>query len=249
MEENNQQQEKVSARQKFGERMKAKHPDKSFDDDELLFDQIDNDYKAYDDRLTELEDSERQLADMFNKDPKSGAFLASWHNGEDPVVYLIRTYGKDNIMDAINDDKRLEEIANANKEYVERVAKEKDLDSQYEENLAKSLQEIDRKQEEHGLSDEDVNDAMQWLIGVVGDAVMGKFTPETIEMALHAINHDNDVAAAGAEGEIRGRNAKIEERLRKHMQGDGIAALTGKNGAVAEPKRNRSIFDIAAGAM
>lgn len=249
MEENNQQQEKVSARSKFNERMKTKHPDKSFDDDEMLFAQIDNDYNDYDDRVAKLEDGERQLADMFNKDPKSGEFLASWHNGEDPVVYLVRTYGKDNIMDAINDEERLEEIANANKEYVERVAKEKDLDEQYEQNLSKSLEEIDRIQEERGLSDEDVNEAMQWLIGVVGDAVMGKFTPETIEMALKAMHHDIDVASAASEAEIRGRNAKIEERLRKRGQGDGIAALTGKNGAVAQPKKNRSIFDIAAGAM
>lgn len=249
MENTNINEEKVSARSKFDERMKTKHPDKHYEDDEQLFAQIGEDYDDYENRMKEYEGNEQDLAKMFAKDPKSEQFLASWHNGEDPVVYLIRTYGKDNIMDAINDKDRLEELGKANQEYVDRVAKEKDLDTQYETNLAESLKEIDKIQEEKGLDDEAVNDAMQWLIGVVGDAVMGKFEPETIEMALKAINHDNDVAEASTEGEIRGRNAKIEEKLRKRGQGDGVANLTGKNGMEEQPKKNRSIFDIAAGAM
>lgn len=249
MENTNINEEKVSARSKFDERMKTKHPDKQYEDDEQLFAQIGEDYDDYENRMKEYEGNEKDLTEMFAKDPKSANFLASWHNGEDPVVYLIRTYGKDNIMDAINDKDRLEELGKANQEYVDRVAKEKDLDTQYETNLAESLKEIDKIQEEKGLDDEAVNDAMQWLIGVVGDAVMGKFAPETIEMALKAINHDNDVAEASTEGEIRGRNAKIEEKLRKRGQGDGVANLTGKNGMEEQPKKNRSIFDIAAGAM
>ncbi len=249
MENTNINEEKVGARSKFNERLKAKHPNKSYDDDEQLFAQIGEDYDDYENRMKGYEENEKDLTNMFSRDPKSAQFLASWHNGEDPVVYLIKTYGKDNIMNAINDDKRLEELSKANQEYVDRVSKEKDLDTQYETNLAESLKEIDKIQEERGLDDEAVNEAMQWLIGVVGDAVMGKFSPETIEMALKAINHDNDVEEASSEGEIRGRNAKIEERLRKRGQGDGIANLTGKNGLEAQPKKNRSIFDIAAGAM
>ena len=34
-------------------------------------------------------------------------------------------------------------------------------------------------------------------------------------MAIKAIRHDSDVEAAGHEGEVKGRNSKIEEKLRR----------------------------------
>lgn len=249
--DNNDDNKQISpdARHRVIERMKTKYPDKSFDDDEVLFGQISDDYDDYDGRLGKYEEDERVLLDMFDKDPKSAKFLASWHNGGDPIYSLIKTYGKDDIMDAINDEKRLDEIAKANKEYVERVAKERELDTQYEQNLANSLNEIDKIQEERGLSDEDIDEAMKWIIGIIGDGVMGKFSPETIEMALKAIHHDNDVEQAGSEGEIRGRNAKIDERLRKRDKGDGVANLSGKNSSTGRQKPHSSIFDLAAEAM
>ena len=43
------------------------------------------------------------------------------------------------IKDAIDDPERLEAIAEANKEYVERVAESKKLDEEYQANLADSL--------------------------------------------------------------------------------------------------------------
>ena len=47
---------------------------------------------------------------------------------------------------------------------------------------------------------------------------------------FNAIHHDEDVAAASEEGEVRGRNANIEEKLRRRKQGDGSAQLNGGAG-------------------
>ena len=49
-------------------------------------------------------------------------------------------------------------------------------------------------------------------------------------MAFRAINHDSDVAVAAREGEVKGRNTRIEEKLRKKQRSDGTANLDGKNG-------------------
>ena len=67
-------------------------------------------------------------------------------------------------------------------------------------------------------------------------------------MALKAINHDTDVATASEEGEIRGKNAKAEAKLRKPTRGDGTPTLAGANNAPAPSRRRDSIFDIADGA-
>lgn len=55
-------------------------------------------------------------------------------------------------------------------------------------------------------------------------------------MALCAINHDDDVATAAREGEVRGRNTRIEERLRRGQRGDGTASLDGKNGGQSKSR-------------
>jgi hypothetical protein len=65
---------------------------------------------------------------------------------------------------------------------------------------------------------------------------MGKFSAETLRMIVKAQNHDQDVATAAEEAEIRGRNTKIDEKLRQAKKGDGTPQLAGAN-APAQPKR------------
>lgn len=223
------------------ERMRNKYPDKEFNDDEAIYGQIADDYDDYDKQIESYKGNEKSLTDMFMSDPRSAAFLAEWHNGSDPVIALVKQFGTD-IKDAIDDPARIEEIAAANKEYLERVAKEKKLEEEYQSNLAQSLSMLDELQKENGLSDEQVDKAMALLLGIVSDGIMGKFTPENVNMAMKAITHDEDVAIANETGEVRGRNAKIDERLRK-AQGDGLARLGGKNNAGGG--RAKSIFDFA----
>lgn len=225
------------------ERMQSKYPDKDFSDDEAVYGQIADDYDDYDKQIETYKGNEKQLTDMFTSDPRSAAFLAEWHNGGDPVIALVKQFGTD-IKDAIDDPERLDEIAAANKEYLERVAKEKTLEEEYQSNLAQSLSMLEQLQKDNGLTDEQVDAAMALLLGIVSDGIMGKFTPENVNMAMKAISHDGDVAIAEETGEVRGRNAKIEEKLRK-AQGDGLAQLGGKNNASKGGSGAKSIFDFA----
>ena len=222
-------QQVKSKKELLNERLKNKYPDKDFEDEEALYGQISDDYDSYDNQISGYQDREKKFTDMFTADPRSAHFLTSWSNGDDPVVTLVRQFGTD-IKDAIDDPERLEQIAEANKEYVERVAREKELEGEYQTNLQESLQYLDTFQEENGLSDDEVDDVMEYLLGIVKDGIMGKFSPESIDMARKALNHDVDVEEASNEGEVRGKNAKISEQLRKKSKGDGLASLDGKNG-------------------
>lgn len=235
-----------SKRDAFKERMAGKYPDKNFEDDEVFFGQINDDYDNYDKEISGYKEREGKFSDMFSSDPRSAKFLMDWKNGKDPVVSLVSQFGSE-IVDAINDPERQEEIASANKDFLERVAKEKELEEVYQKNLAESLSILSDVQQKNGLSDEQVDEAMSWLVGIVKDGVMGKFTAESIDMAMKAINHDVDVATAGHEGEVRGKNTKIEEKLRKKNKGDGLPNLDGTNGGTGSEtrKRNMNIFDFA----
>lgn len=216
-------------------RMKARYPEENFDDDEALFGRINGDYDDYDrqiaDRDAQIENykkNEKAFGDMFSSDPRSARWLTSWKRGEDPAIALIRELGSD-IKEIIDDPERQEEVAKANKDFAERVAKEKEYEELYKKNLDESLSYIDKLKSE-GMSDDEIDRIMEFVITIVRDGLMGKFTPETIEMARKALNHDSDVAAAEEEGVVRGKNTRIDEKLRKGKKGDGTAALGGNNG-------------------
>lgn len=210
------------------ERMVSRHPDKDYSDDEALYGQIIEDVAQSDDEIAKYKEREQTFADMFTADPRSAQFMVNWRNGEDPTVGLIRQFGME-IKDAIDDPEMQEAIAQANKEYVERVAKEKEYEEMYKKNLEQTLRDLDAIQKEMGLSDEQAEGALMFLHTISSDGVLGKFSPESIKMALKAMNHDADVAQAAHEGEVKGRNIKIEEKLRTKKKGDGTAPLDGKN--------------------
>lgn len=237
------------------ERMRAKYPDKNFDDEESLFGQINDDYDDYDKRLSESQSREEAFSNMFTTNPKSARLMMEWKNGKDPVAALISIYGKEDILAAIEDPEKLEAIEQANKDFADKVAKNDEYEAQYEKNLPASLQAIETWAAERGVSDEDIDNAVTALSKLCGDFILGKIAPQSIEMMLKAKNYDADIEQAQLEGEVAGRNAKIEEKLRKGKKGDGTVPLNSRNeGREDQPKRdlgalnryddgNKSIFE------
>lgn len=242
--ENTKNQPVMSKRDVALERMRAKHPDKNFDDSEVFNNQIVEDFVDGGDRIAKFEEDERALSDMILADPRAAQILVDMRNGTDVATSLVRLFGTE-IKDAIDDPARLDEIAEAQKDYMDRVAKEKEYEETYKGNLEQTLNTIEAVQNEMGLTDEKVDEAMAFLQSIISDGVMGKFSAESIKMALKAISHDVDVAQAAREGEVKGRNTRIEEKLRKAKQGDGMPAINSKNNNVAQARRNESIFDMA----
>ena len=218
-----------SNRDRYTERLKAKYPDKEFADDEALFGQINDDYDNYDSELSGYREREKALSDLFASNPRSAAFLTDWRKGEDPIIGMVRKFG-DDFKTALDDPEKQEALAAANKEFAERIAKEEQYEGEYKNNINETLSTLEKMQQENGLSDDDIDKAMDFLVAIVRDGIMGKFTRESVTMALKAIKHDSDVELADREGEMRGRNTKIEEKLRKTSRNDGTANLGSKNG-------------------
>ena len=232
----------TSNRDKFAERMKGKYPDKDFADDEALWGQVIEDYDGYDKDLSGYKEREKTFSDLFTSDPRSAAFLTNWRKGGNPVVELVRMFGED-FVEELKDPAKQEELSKASQDFAERVAKEKEFDELYKKNISETRATVEAMQREDGLSDEEIDKAMEFLVGIMKDGVLGKFSPESIRMALAAINHDDDVATAAREAEVRGCNTRIEERLRRGQRGDGTANLDGKNGGGG---KSRDMPDLGA---
>lgn len=236
-----------SRRESMTERLRQKYPDRELADDEALFGQISDDYDEYDNALNGYKDRESKLTEMFSKDPRNAQFITDMARGEDPWINVIKRLGIDGITDLLNDPNKQEAYAQANQEYVEKLAEENALEEEYKKNLHASLELLEKIQKERGLNDDQIDAAYDLINSIASDAVLGKLSEQTIDMALKAINHDSDVESANNEGMIAGKNAKAEEKLRKPNKGDGTPNLQGSNNSPSNKQqgRKKSIFDWA----
>lgn len=231
-------------REALAARLAERYPDRDFTNDDDLYDQVGTDYDDYDTRLKEYGDETKRLTDMMDRDPRAAAFLADWADGADPIVALVRRYGTE-IRDILDDPEKQDEMAEANRQFMERAEQNGRMEEEYKTNLSQSLAQIEQLQQERGLSDDDVDKAMAMLVGIAQDAIVGKFAPSTVELALKAVNHDQDVAEAQQQGQVQGRNARIAETLRRPESTDGVPMMNGSNNRQGRPKPP-SIFDLAA---
>lgn len=225
-------------------RLQERYPEMDVTDEEAIFGAIYDDYDKYDQELEGYKGREKTLSDMFAADPRSAQFLTDMHRGEDPIVGLVRNFGPE-IKDLLDDPEMQEKLAEANKEYVERVAKSKELKEAYDTNFSESMAALEAFQQEKGLSDEEVDSLGERIVAIVQDAIVGKFPRELYDMIWKAMSYDADVAAAAEEGEIAGRNTKITEQLRKPEQGDGTRPLGGTNNGPGRAGGKKSLFDWA----
>lgn len=241
------QQPQRSKRDDFSDRFRKKHPDQQQlpDNDDDLYAQLASDYDDYDSQIADYRSREDKLSSLLAENPMSAPFIADMAEGKDPWIALIERLGIDGITDIINDPEKQKEYAEANKRHVEQAAKSKQLDEEFNKNLPASLDLLDRVQKEKGLPDETMDKAFDLIQRIFNEALVGKYSEETINLALKAVSHDADIADARQQGEVAGRNFKIEERLRSASQGDGTPNLPGNNNAPRRRPSSSSMFDLA----
>lgn len=237
-----------SRRDAMVERLKGRYPEKEFVDDEAIYGQIYDDYDNYDNDIEGFKEREASLVDLFNKNPSAARFITDLAKGEDPWIAVIKRLGIDGITDLLNNPEKQEEYAKANADYVEKLGKETALEDEYNANRSESLALLERIQGEKQLSDEQMDAAYALITKIAKEAIMGKFSEETVNMALNALNHDTDVENARAEGAIAGKNAKIDEKLRKADEGDGMPMSGSGNSTKAQRPVGYNIFAEARGA-
>lgn len=226
-----------SKRDLFSERMSGRYPDKDFSDDEALFGQISDDYDDYDNKIKGYQAREKEILDMFNSDERSAAFLADWKKGQSPWTAFIRKFGKAGLEELVNNEEKQAEFEEAEKEYLANAAKSKELEAEREANIEATQAIVDEWEKKHGLESGTVDNLLAVASAIADDAFMGIVKEETLDMLLKAMNYEKDLAEAASEAEIRGKNAKIDEKLRTRKANDGTVALDGKTGTTMTPKR------------
>lgn len=208
------------------DRLKSRHPDTDYADDEAIYGAINDDYDEDQKALAGYKANEKAMSDMMSADPRSAVFLQSMKNGKNPFVELVRNFG-DDMVDYLSDPDSAEEVAEAQEDYLKRVSEGNKLEEEYNQNMKESLNVLSRMDDEFG---ETVTDELVGkLLIVANDVIRGKFTKEALDMFRMAKNHDLDVAEAAHEGEVRGKNSKHLKNLELRKKGDGTANLDSAN--------------------
>lgn len=120
-----------------------------------------------------------------------------------------------------------------------------ELPSAFRAAIAANLERLGGFRAGRRVADGDWERAFGLLTEAAGAMARGCVGEELLEALLKAVTYDRAVAAADREGEVRGRNALIVERLRRAEVSDGVPALQSSRGGSDTAKRSRSIFDLA----
>lgn len=209
--------------------------------DDDIADRAMADSDASAERIKKYEENDKKMDELFSNNPESANFLIGMAEGKNMYDNLKENFGE-YIVEALQDEEKLGELKAQHDDEVKKIAKNKELQTQWEDNMIQSLGNIASAQEELGLSDEEVDASMDALKEVVDQYNTGNITMDTVKMFMNARNHDTDVANAKREGEIDGRNAKITESLRKRKAEDyGTPSLGGQSGtAQGNPFSNKN---------
>lgn len=234
----------MSARDRAYERLKGRHSELDFDNEEQLWGAIDSDYGSYEEELSRAEEVDRSMAERFEKDPNFAQFFLDAIAGKSPVVALIERYGED-FRSYLDDPDKAEELATANKEYLGRISKEKELEEQYNSNIETSLQIADELQAEGGYTDEQIDQAFTIILDNAQKAILGAVSKEMLEQTLKGINYDTDIAEAEQIGEVKAKNTKYKERVKKASELDELPPMIdGRDSGVQSSKKTNPTISI-----
>lgn len=240
----------TSSREAFVARIKDRHPELDDSDEEAFYGAVNADYDEDDEgreALKKYREDDEKLRDIFQNDPRMANIFLGMARGENVLEYLIDNFGQD-FLDAINDPENEEarqRIAEKQKQWVEKQAASRDLEKQASENLDKALDAFDAVAEETGADDNAKEEAFKKFTEFQQRAIVNDIDEDMWRLFFNGVTHDADVEQAGMEGEVRGRNSKIRERLRGESEKNPMD-MGGATARQEPPRRANSIFDLAA---
>lgn len=236
-----------SARQRLLDRARETFSDRTFSDldnpvegaadlDEAI-DEILTDYTT---RQAEYDEKNEKLRDLLMSDPDMAEVVQLWVETGDPRKVIVEKFGDDLGMS----EEARENFSESLNGWRERKAENDALSAEAETNWQQSLEALEEWGNAKNLSLEQKRDVMLRLLGIAFNGMVNKYTAEDFDLAFNASNYETDVAAARAEGEVTGRNAKIEATRRDRSASAALPpAAAGGQGARTVERKPRNIPD------
>ena len=107
---------------------------------------------------------------------------------------------------------------------------------------------IDFRQSEafSSLSASDQEAVGQWLDRLISQLSHHSLTADNLQSILNALHYDRDVAQAGIDGEVRGRNTRIEDMFEQRRKAADIHVLGGAAAAFSPAPPSKVLGGLSA---
>lgn len=230
------------------ERMQGMYPERSFAaengaDGEFSQDALEQALMDALDEYANYQGKNKELHELLMGDPRSIAFVTKWMESGDPRAALVEVFG-DDLSELATEEGRGQFSENLKVWREKRDADDK-LDQEAAANLEVTFNELDSWRQSKGLSEEEAVEVFMRLSAVAMGGLMNKYSADDFDMAYKAMRFDNAVSDARREGEVAGRNARIEEnKARRKAIGSMPPTLSGQGVRVEErkPKKAESVW-------
>lgn len=198
-------------REAFRRRMAEREPDLNLDDEDAYYGYMDNmvteydDYRTSSDAMRKNMDHSPALAEMFMAAREEESF--------DPVLWMVRNKGLD--LDALRDDPEYaEKVTEAHNEWLAKRAKADEINEQAAANMPKSIEAIQAKAAELGLTDEQADEIVGEIYQMGNDLTLGVIPVNIFEMLAKGKTYDKDIEEAREVGIAEGLETKVTDKLR-----------------------------------
>jgi len=227
--------EKVEEKiESLGDRLRAEFPDKEISDDDLQKIALEH-IKSLENYRTNNREANKKIIEVLESEPAVGEIIKDLSNGSGFREALARNFDVANLQPVEGDP----DYEAWGKNLVERKKKRADQDNLREsllKNQDSSIKAIKEFAKENNLSDDEANEFLSTLDGVLSKVKEGNITKEFLGMMKKALSSKNDITKAQELGEIKGRNEKIETiKQEAKPAGDGLPNLTSSQTKEKEP--------------
>lgn len=232
-EEKNIDNQKVAAnKQKWLDNFSKRHSDIDQSDEEAYYGAINDDYDEYDERIKGYEDDNKRVKEMLEANPAFAQMLVEAHNGGNPWKVLAQIGGEPliELMKNPDDEELAQNVLDGMNDYAAKVKEHSALEKEAAANAGPSIDAMLEVADENGMSDEQTNEMYKLWDTIQQGAIVNKVEKSTWELLAKAIMHDENVMAAETEGEMRGKNAKMQVEKNHIIKGASPSLLRGQGG-------------------
>lgn len=121
-----------------------------------------------------------------------------------------------------------------------------DLPGDFIQGLRNSMTLLEGYRSGRRVPQEGWNEMFGLLFRIAGDMASGTISTDTADALLRAVFFHREVELARREGEVSGRNAKIEEHLMTTRKTAGdLPVMPGSFSPAQQQKKSQTIFDLA----
>lgn len=203
---------KETKREAFRRRIAERKPDLNLDDEDAYYGYMGDMMDEYD---TYRESSEVMRRNLETSPALTDMLTAARDNKDfDPVIWMVEYSGLD--LDALRDDPEyMANLTEARNKWLAQRAKKEETDKLIEENIPKSIEALQAKRDEMGLSDEQTSSILSEIFQMGSDLEIGIVPIRMFELMAKGMTRDADVEMAREEGIAEGLETKVTDKLRK----------------------------------